>query len=159
MAAAACAACWLILAVVGSAIRLGIFTKYEGITLDIFQVLVFIPLIGNILSYLNDKWASFGAADCQPCCNILSLCFYFNQFVETGHRCEAGGSFSGLLIMREVSRRIPLLGGSGRDILFLYCSSYNLPFIIEFCDRCSMFCQVSYFCFSSASSCRRNHEN
>jgi len=52
-AAAGCPACFPLLAIVGSALGLSFLRPYEGVMLILFQVLVFLGLLGNILSYLK----------------------------------------------------------------------------------------------------------
>jgi mercuric ion transport protein len=52
LAAAACPACFPMLAVVGAALGLGIFQAFEGWVFIVFQILVVIAMLGSILSFL-----------------------------------------------------------------------------------------------------------
>ncbi len=53
LAAAACPACFPLLAVVGSAIGLGVLRPFEGKVFLAFQLLVVAAMLGNIISYFN----------------------------------------------------------------------------------------------------------
>lgn len=82
LAAATCSVCFPFLALIGSAVGLGVFGKYEGITLFIFQALVFIALIGNVVSYLNHKKIFpliMGVV--SPFLIFFSFYLYFNQLI------------------------------------------------------------------------------
>ncbi len=53
IAAVACPACFPMLAVVGSALGLGVLHPFEGKILLAFQLLVGVSLIGSFISYFN----------------------------------------------------------------------------------------------------------
>lgn len=55
LAAASCPACFPLLGIVGATLGLGFLRPYEGIMMYVFQGLVFLSLIGNILSYLKHR--------------------------------------------------------------------------------------------------------
>lgn len=55
LAAAACPACFPILAVVGTALGLGIFHPFEGWVFAVFQILVVIAMLGNMLSFFRHR--------------------------------------------------------------------------------------------------------
>ncbi len=55
IAAAACPACFPLLAVVGAALGLGVLRPLEGTAFLAFQVLVGVALVGNIISFLNHR--------------------------------------------------------------------------------------------------------
>lgn len=55
IAAAACPACFPMLAVAGTTVGLGIFRPFEGWVFVVFQVLVLIAPIGNILSFFRHR--------------------------------------------------------------------------------------------------------
>ena len=54
-AAGACPACFPLLAVVGSALGLGFLKPYEGPIMIVFQILVALALIGNIVSFFKHR--------------------------------------------------------------------------------------------------------
>lgn len=51
LAAAACPACFPLLAVVGSALGLGVFARFEGYVMYVLQGFVLLALVGNVLAY------------------------------------------------------------------------------------------------------------
>lgn len=51
LAAGSCPACFPLLALVGSTLGLGFLRPYEGILMYVFQGLVLVSLLGNILSF------------------------------------------------------------------------------------------------------------
>ena len=51
--AMACPACFPMLAVVGSALGLGVLHPFEGKILLVFQLLVVVALLGSFISYFN----------------------------------------------------------------------------------------------------------
>ena len=55
LAAAACPACFPLLAVVGATVGLGVLRPFEGVVFLVFRVLVGIAFIGNILTYFNHR--------------------------------------------------------------------------------------------------------
>jgi len=55
LAAAACPACFPMLAVVGTALGLGIFRPFEGWVFTVFQILVIIAMSGNIVSFFRHR--------------------------------------------------------------------------------------------------------
>jgi hypothetical protein len=55
LAAAACPACFPMLAVAGTALGLGIFRPFEGWIFIVFQVLVIIAMLGNLLSFVRHR--------------------------------------------------------------------------------------------------------
>ena len=55
LAAAACPACFPLLAVAGTAVGLGIFQPFEGSVFIIFQIFVAIAMLGNILSFFQHR--------------------------------------------------------------------------------------------------------
>lgn len=55
LAAASCPACFPILGVVGASLGLGFLHPYEGILMYVFQGLIFIALIGNILAFRKHR--------------------------------------------------------------------------------------------------------
>ena len=55
LAAASCPACFPLLGVAGTALGLGFLRPYEGILMYVFQILVFISLIGNIFAFGNHR--------------------------------------------------------------------------------------------------------
>jgi mercuric ion transport protein len=55
--AAACPACFPMLAVVGAALGLGVLRPFEGWVFMVFQVLVVIAILGNILSFVRHRRA------------------------------------------------------------------------------------------------------
>jgi mercuric ion transport protein len=79
LAAVACPACFPLLAVVGAALGLGIFRPFEGWVFVVFQVLVLIALIGNILSFLRHRRVLpliLGVT--SPALILFSLYIWFN---------------------------------------------------------------------------------
>lgn len=80
LAAVACPACFPILAVVGTALGLGIFHPFEGWVFVAFQVLVFIALVGNIFSFFCHRRVFpliLGVA--SPALIFFVLYVWFNQ--------------------------------------------------------------------------------
>jgi mercuric ion transport protein len=57
VAAAACPACFPMLAVVGTILGLGVLRPFEGWVFIVFQVLVVIAILGNILSFVRHRRA------------------------------------------------------------------------------------------------------
>lgn len=55
LAAVSCPACFPLLAVAGSALGLGFLRPYEGMVTIVLQVLVFVALVGNVLSFRRHK--------------------------------------------------------------------------------------------------------
>jgi len=55
VAAGGCPACFPALAALGSVLGLGFLQQFEEKALIVFQILVIIALIGNVISYLNHK--------------------------------------------------------------------------------------------------------
>jgi mercuric ion transport protein len=55
LAAAACPVCFPMLAVMGTTLGLGIVRPFEGWTFIVFQILVVIAALGNILSFLRHR--------------------------------------------------------------------------------------------------------
>jgi len=55
LAAGSCPVCFPLLAVVGSALGFGFLKPYEGAMMVIFQGLVLVALVGNILSFRSHK--------------------------------------------------------------------------------------------------------
>ena len=55
IAAAGCPACFPMLAVVGSALGLGALHPLEGKVFLVFQILVAIALLGNVISYFKHR--------------------------------------------------------------------------------------------------------
>jgi hypothetical protein len=55
LAAAACPACFPLLAVVGSALGLGIFARFEGYVMYVLQAFVLLALVGNVLAYRGHR--------------------------------------------------------------------------------------------------------
>ena len=54
-AAAACPACFPMLAAVGAALGLGVLRPYEGWVFIVFQIMVVVAMVGNIVSYFNHR--------------------------------------------------------------------------------------------------------
>jgi mercuric ion transport protein len=82
LVAATCAVCFPLLTGVGAAIGLGIFSKYEGMTLYLFQIFVLIALLGNVISYFHHKkriLLALGVAN--PLLIFFSFYLYFSQFI------------------------------------------------------------------------------
>ncbi len=55
IAAGACPACFPMLAIVGSAVGLGVLHPFEGKVFLVFQLLVGVSLIGSFISYFNHR--------------------------------------------------------------------------------------------------------
>ena len=55
IAALACPACFPFFAVVGSALGLGVFLPFEGTVFLVFQILVGLALVGNIISFFSHR--------------------------------------------------------------------------------------------------------
>ena len=55
IAAAGCPACFPMLAVVGSAVGLGVLHPLEGKVFLVFQLLVGVSLVGSFISYFNHR--------------------------------------------------------------------------------------------------------
>jgi mercuric ion transport protein len=55
LGAAACPACFPMLAIVGTALGFGIFRPFEGWVFVAFQVFIGLALIGNIVSFLRNR--------------------------------------------------------------------------------------------------------
>ncbi len=55
IAAAACPACFPVLAVVGSVLGLGVLHRFEGSVFLVFQILVLLALAGNVASFLGHR--------------------------------------------------------------------------------------------------------
>jgi mercuric ion transport protein len=82
LAAAACPACFPMLAVVGTALGLGFFRPFEGWVFIAFQILVVIALLGNLLSFVRHRRAFpliIGLAG--PLLIFFSLYVRFNQIL------------------------------------------------------------------------------
>lgn len=80
LAAAACPACFPMLAIVGTALGLGIFRPFEGWVFVVFQILVLIALFGNILSFFRHRCVLpliIGVA--SPVLVFFALYISFNQ--------------------------------------------------------------------------------
>jgi len=57
LAAAACPACFPTLTVMGAALGFGIFRRFEGWVFTVFQILVVVAMLGNILSFFRHRRA------------------------------------------------------------------------------------------------------
>ncbi len=82
LAAAACPACFPLLAIAGTALGLGIFQPFEGWVFIAFQILVIIATLGNILSFSRHRRAFpliIGLTG--PLMIFFSLYVRFNQFL------------------------------------------------------------------------------
>ena len=55
LAAASCPVCFPLLGVAGTALGLGFLRPFEGVLMYVFQILVFIALIGNIFAFANHR--------------------------------------------------------------------------------------------------------
>lgn len=55
LAAAACPVCFPMLAIVGSAVGLGVLHPFEGKVFLVFQLLVAVAMLGGIMSYFNHR--------------------------------------------------------------------------------------------------------
>jgi mercuric ion transport protein len=55
LAAAACPACFPMLAIVGTALGLGILSPFEGWVFIVFQILVVVAALGSTLSFLRHR--------------------------------------------------------------------------------------------------------
>lgn len=55
LAAGACPVCFPMLAVVGSALGLGVLRPYEGKVFFVFQFLVLLALAGNVISFFTHR--------------------------------------------------------------------------------------------------------
>ena len=79
LAALACPGCFPMFAVVGSVLGLGFLRPYEGWVFLVFRILVFVALVGNIISYLNHRnniALTIGLG--SPLLIFLSLHIYFH---------------------------------------------------------------------------------
>jgi mercuric ion transport protein len=80
--AAACPACFPMLAVVGTTLGLGVLSRFEGWVFIVFQVLVVIAILGNILSFVRHRRAVpliIGVSG--PLLIFFALCVRFNQLL------------------------------------------------------------------------------
>ena len=55
VAAAACPACFPLLAIVGATLGLGVLSPFEGWVFVLFKSLVLVALAGNVLSFLHHR--------------------------------------------------------------------------------------------------------
>ena len=82
LAAVACPACFPMLAVVGTALGLGIFRPFEGWVFSVFQILLAIAVLGNILSFARHRRAfPFIMGVAGPLLIFFALYVRFNQLV------------------------------------------------------------------------------
>jgi mercuric ion transport protein len=82
LAAAACPACFPMLAVVGTPLGLGIFRPFEGWVFIVFQILVVIAMAGSILSFFRHRrLVPLMAGLIGPLLIFLALYLWFNQFL------------------------------------------------------------------------------
>jgi mercuric ion transport protein len=82
LTAAACPACFPMLAVVGTALGLGIFRAFEGWVFIVFQTLVVLALVGTVLSFLRHRrLIPLIVGLSGPLLIFLALYFGFNQFL------------------------------------------------------------------------------
>jgi mercuric ion transport protein len=82
LAAAACPACFPMLAVAGTALGLGIFHPFEGWIFIAFQILVVIATLGNLLSFARHRrilTIIIGLAG--PLLIFFALYVWFNQLL------------------------------------------------------------------------------
>jgi mercuric ion transport protein len=82
LAAAACPACFPVLAVVGTALGLGIFDPFEGWVFIMFQILVVVAMLGNLLSFIRHRRTVpliIGLAG--PVLIFFALNIWFNQLL------------------------------------------------------------------------------
>jgi len=82
IAAAACPACFPLLAVVGAALGLGVLRPLEGTVFLVFQVLVGVALVGNIISFLNHRGLlSLIVGIISPLLIFFSVHVFWNSFL------------------------------------------------------------------------------
>jgi len=82
LAAAACPACFPMLAVVGTALGLGIFRPFEGWVFIVFQTLVVLASVRTVLSFLRHRrLIPLIVGLSGPLLVFFALYFWFNQFL------------------------------------------------------------------------------
>jgi mercuric ion transport protein len=82
LAAAACPACFPLVAVAGTAVGLGIFQPFEGWVFIVFQLLVMIAMLGTILSFLcNRRFFPLIIGLAGPALIFVSLYVRFSQLL------------------------------------------------------------------------------
>ena len=82
LAAAACPACFPMLAVVGTALGLGIFRPFEGWVFIVFQTLVVLASVRTVLSFLRHRrLIPLIVGLSGPLLVFFAIYFWFNQFL------------------------------------------------------------------------------
>ncbi len=108
LAALACPACFPVLAVVSTALGLGIFRPFEGWVFVVFQILVLIALVGNILSFSRHRRVLpliLGAI--SPTLIFSVLYVRFNQpLLYVGLCGLAAASLWNFIANRQCARRV-----------------------------------------------------
>jgi len=82
LAAVACPACFPMLAVAGTALGLGIFRPFEGWIFILFQIVVVIAILGNLISFARHRRVFpliIGLA--SPLLIFVALYVRFNQLL------------------------------------------------------------------------------
>lgn len=82
LAATACPACFPMLAIASTALGFGIFRPFEGWVFTVFQLLVAVAMLGNILSFFRHRRAFpliIGLA--APLLIFFALYLRFNQLL------------------------------------------------------------------------------
>ncbi len=82
IAAAACPACFPMLAIVGSALGLGVLRAFEGPVIFVFRVLVLVALAGNLISFSRHRRLSpLIVGVLSPLLIFFTLYVQFNQLL------------------------------------------------------------------------------
>ena len=81
-AAAACPVCFPMLAVVGSALGLGVLHPFEGKVFLVFQLLVIVALLGSVTAYFNHrKILPLLIGVISPCLVFFALYIHFHPVI------------------------------------------------------------------------------
>jgi len=82
LAAAACPACFPMLAVLGTALGLGVFHSFEGWVFTWFQILVVVAMLGNLFSFVRHRREySLIIGLAGPVLIFFALHVWFNQIL------------------------------------------------------------------------------
>jgi len=82
IAAAACPACFPMLAIVGSALGLGVLQPFEGPVFLLFRILVLVSLAGNVVSFARHRrFLPLIVGVASPLLIFFTLYVQFNQLI------------------------------------------------------------------------------
>ena len=106
IAAAACPACFPMLAIVGSAPGLGVLQPFEGPIFFVFRILVLVALVGNVISFARHRrFLPLIVGVVSPLLIFFTLYVQFNQlFLYSGPIGLGAASVLNFIANRQCAR-------------------------------------------------------